>query len=127
MFDDVDCSSNPCDSISLFTSLYLLISQIQTDDVSQQLLLNRRSGSVDTLFATELEKFRPFQNRLQTAIDHEKSTLQELTDLLEKLTEQKGAKETQSKWDGAERRIKDLNGRLGKAIVDYQEVKTGLR
>lgn len=114
-------------SRSLADRLLSLLCKIQTDDVSQQLLLNRRSGSVDTLFATELEKFRPFQNRLQTAIDHEKSTLQELTDLLERLTEQKGAKETQAKWEGAERRIKELNGRLGKAIVDYQEVKTSLR
>ena len=100
---------------------------VQTDDVSQQLLLNRRTQGVEpSLFATELEKFRPFQNRLAQAIEHEKATLNEITETLGRLTSHSAAKETQARWDTAERRVRELTGRLGRAMVDYQEVRSGL-
>ena len=101
---------------------------IQTDDVSQLLLLNRRTNGVEpSLFATELEKFRPFQNRLNAAVEHERTTLQEITDTLDRLTAHPGARETQAKWDGAQRRVRELSSKLGRAMVDYQEVRSGLR
>lgn len=100
---------------------------MQTDDPSHLLLVNRRNRNIEpSLFDTELEKYVPYQSRLSTAIDHEHATLGELARLLETLSSQKGARETQAKWDGAERRIKELNTRLGRTMTDYQEVKRGL-
>lgn len=104
------------------------ISQIRSDDPSQALLINRRNaGGESSLFASELEKFRPYQSRLSTAIDHEKATLHEIAGLLEDLTNMKGARETEEQWKGAEKRVRELGTRLSKAVGGYQEVKKGLR
>lgn len=104
------------------------LSQIKTDDPSQALLINRRNaGGESSLFASELEKFRPYQTRLSTAIDHEKTTIDELVRLLDDLTNLKGARETEERWKGAERRVRELGTKLSKAFGEYQEVKKGLQ
>ncbi|KAI0267491.1 BRO1-like domain-containing protein [Gloeopeniophorella convolvens] len=46
--------------------------KIQSDDVSHLLLLNRRNPNVEpTIFASELEKFRPYQQRLSQTMHHQ--------------------------------------------------------
>ncbi|KAH8112835.1 BRO1-domain-containing protein [Phellopilus nigrolimitatus] len=66
--------------------------KIQTDDVSHLLLLNRRNQAVEpTLFAAELEKFKPYQSRLAATVQYEQVALLEITQL----------------WKG----LKDLAGR----------------
>src|SRR6266576_1776985 len=53
--------------------------QIQADDVSHLLLLNKRNTGVEpALFAAELEKFRPYQQRLSATVHHQELALQEL-------------------------------------------------
>jgi hypothetical protein len=49
--------------------------QIQADDVSH--LLNRRNPGFETaLFTAELEKFRPYQQRLASTVHHQEVALQ---------------------------------------------------
>ncbi|CDZ97411.1 Predicted signal transduction protein [Phaffia rhodozyma] len=101
---------------------------IQNDDVSQQLLVNRRAHGVEpTLFATELEKFKPFRTRLDHTIEQEKSTLKETSQLLDDLNELRGARQTQDRWARAERAVKDLTARLKGQAEDYKEANSALR
>lgn len=132
--DELKHLVRPCLSMSGLADCYFLllicisILQIQNDDVSQQLLVNRRAhGGEPTLFAAELEKFKPFQNRLDNTIEHEKSTLKEISQFLDDLTGLKGARETQDQWQSAEQNVKELTRKLGRQLEDYREASSALR
>jgi len=105
----------------------------QTDDVSQLLLLQRRAGPTgadegySALFAQALEKFRPFQTRLASAIEHEGATLEELSKLLEQLQGVKGAKRIAEDFHKAEKAVAGLKARIGGEIADYREVRRALK
>jgi hypothetical protein len=101
--------------------------KIQTDDVSHLLLLNRRNPNVEpTIFASELEKFRPYQQRLSQAVHHQQSTIQETTQLWRALKDLAGRGEGARKWDERERRKKETVQRFNQASERYMEVRDGL-
>ncbi|KAI0366555.1 BRO1-domain-containing protein [Pilatotrama ljubarskyi] len=101
--------------------------KVQQDDVSHLLLLNRRNTGVEsTLFAGELEKFRPYQQRLSATVHHEQVTLQELTQLWRGLREMAGRGAGAKKWEERERRKKDTVRRFSRARDVYMEVRDGL-
>ncbi|KAI0357752.1 BRO1-domain-containing protein [Trametes cingulata] len=101
--------------------------KVQQDDVSHLLLLNRRNTGVEsTLFAGELEKFRPYQQRLAATVHHEQLTLQELTQLWRGLREMAGRGAGAKKWEERERRKKDTVRRFSRARDVYMEVRDGL-
>jgi hypothetical protein len=107
-------------------ALTLLPSQIQTDDVSHLLLLNRRNTNVEpTIFASELEKFRPYQQRLSQTVHHQQSTIQEITQLWRALKDM-GGRTGARKWDERERRKKETVRRFTQAGERYMEVRDGL-
>ncbi|KAJ3483861.1 hypothetical protein NLI96_g6024 [Meripilus lineatus] len=89
--------------------------KVQTDDVSHLLLVNRRSPGIESsLFAQELEKFRPFQQRLSATIHHEQLAIQELTSLWRGLRDLAGRGAGARKWEERERRKKDTIRRFSK-------------
>ena len=101
---------------------------MQNDDVSHLLLLNRRNAGVEpTLFANELEKFRPYQQRLAATLHAQQATLQEVAQLWKSLKDKgvkgKGAK----KWEDRERRVNDLVKRFAVARETYLEVSDGIQ
>jgi len=101
--------------------------QIQTDDVSHLLLLNRRNTGVETtLFANELEKFRPYQQRLGSAVHHQQVTLQEVTGLWRKLRDHASRGPGAKKWEEREKRKKDAIKRFSRARDGYMEVRDGI-
>jgi hypothetical protein len=101
--------------------------KIQTDDVSHLLLLNRRNPNVEpTIFASELEKFRPYQQRLSQTVHHQQSTIQEITQLWRALKDLAGRGEGARKWDERERRKKETVRRFSQASERYMEVRDGL-
>ncbi|KAH8922956.1 BRO1-domain-containing protein [Atractiella rhizophila] len=101
--------------------------KIQADDISHILILNRKSPSVEpSLFSTELEKFRPHQNRIAEAIKQQKAALSQLNTEWKTLVESKKGKEVQSKWKEVERRRKELIGRCKHAKEGYWDVRAGL-
>jgi len=98
------------------------------DDISHLLILNKKSQNIEPqLFATELEKFSPYRNRITASIHHQQALLQELTANFKSLMESDEAKTLQTRWDHAERRRRDVCDRLRKAKDSYFEVKEGLR
>ncbi|KIK68316.1 hypothetical protein GYMLUDRAFT_80796 [Collybiopsis luxurians FD-317 M1] len=102
--------------------------KIQTDDVSHLLLLNRRNSSVEpALFASELEKFRPFQQRIGTTVHHQEACLQEIAGLWKRLTSaSKGRGGFFRKWEEREKRKKETVERFERVREGYMEVRDGL-
>ncbi|KAI0313230.1 BRO1-like domain-containing protein [Amylostereum chailletii] len=101
--------------------------KIQTDDVSHLLLLNRRNPNVEpTIFASELEKFRPYQQRLNQTIHHQQAVLQEVSQLWKALKDLAGRGEGARKWEERERRKKETVRRFSQARDGYMEVRDGL-
>ncbi|TFK75559.1 BRO1-domain-containing protein [Pluteus cervinus] len=101
--------------------------KIQTDDVSHLLLLNRRNSGVEpTLFAAELEKFRPYQQRLAATIHHQEVAINEVSTLWKSLRDLAGRGPGARRWEDREKRKKDVVRRFSVARDRYMEVRDGL-
>ncbi|WRT68646.1 uncharacterized protein IL334_005625 [Kwoniella shivajii] len=101
--------------------------KIQNDDVSNLLLLNRRSSGVEPqLFAAELEKFRPYQSRLAAAVQASTSILQELEMLVRQVEKGKGVKELQKGNKDRSKRIREWERKLIEAGEGWAEIQAGL-
>ena len=100
--------------------------KIQNDDVSSLLLLNRRSSDVEPqLFASELEKFRPYQGRIGAAVQAANDTLKDLSDMIENVGRGKGVREKQKGQKERQRRVRDWERQLESAGEKYSEVRAG--
>jgi len=102
--------------------------KVQSDDISHLLVLNRgKGGGGDTsLFANELEKFRPHQQRLSQTVTTQQTILTEINQLFKQLTESPQAKETLMRWESIEKSKKTLVNRFGRVVQVYQDVKLAL-
>ncbi|KAJ8075939.1 bck1-like resistance to osmotic shock [Marasmius tenuissimus] len=101
--------------------------KVQTDDVSHLLLLNRRNTGVEpTLFAAELEKFRPYQHRLAGTVQHQEATIAEIKSLYKKLKDLAGRGPGARKWEDREKQKKNVTRRFQRARDGYMEARDGL-
>ncbi|EKM78339.1 hypothetical protein AGABI1DRAFT_121445 [Agaricus bisporus var. burnettii JB137-S8] len=101
--------------------------KIQTDDVSHLLLLNRRNSGVEpTLFASELEKFRPYQQRLASSVHAQEVVLQEVSTLWKGLKDLAGRGPGARRWEEREKKKKDTVRRFSRARDGYMEVRDGI-
>ncbi|WWC71341.1 uncharacterized protein I206_105295 [Kwoniella pini CBS 10737] len=101
--------------------------KVQNDDVSNLLLLNRRSTGVEPqLFAAELEKFRPYQSRLAAAIQASSSILTELEMLVRQVEKGKGVKELQRSNKDRSKRVREWERKLIEAGEGWAEIQAGL-
>lgn len=101
--------------------------KVQNDDVSHLLLLNRRTSGIEpTLFANELEKFRPYQSRLASTTHAQQATLQEIAQLWKNLKDKGGKGKGAKKWEEREKRVHALVKRFGIAREGYLEVSDGV-
>jgi tyrosine-protein phosphatase non-receptor type 23 len=92
------------------------------------LLINQRNTGVEpTLFATELEKFRPYQSRLAATIHAQQVTLQEITQLWKTLKVKGGSGKGVRKWEERQKRTNDLIKRFASAREGYLEVRDGIQ
>ena len=100
--------------------------QLQNDDVSNLLLLNRRSQHVEPhLFASELEKFRPFQGRIGAAIQASSSITHDLEALVRQVEKGKGVKERGKSQKERQRRVREWERHLQSIGESYEEVRAG--
>lgn len=101
--------------------------KIQADDVSHLLLLHRRNAGVEpALFATELEKFRPYQQRLAATAHHQQVTLQEIQSLWKGLRDLASRGPGVKKWEEQEKKKKDVVRRFSRARDGYMDVREGI-
>ncbi|KAJ7768462.1 BRO1-domain-containing protein, partial [Mycena metata] len=101
--------------------------KIHNDDVSHLLLLNRRNTGVEpTLFAAELEKFRPYQQRLAATIHHQEIALQDVAARWKMLKDLTDFRSPARKWDEKEKKRKEGVRRFARAREGYEEVRDGL-
>lgn len=101
--------------------------RIHNDDISQLLIVNRRAQNVEpSLFAAELEKFRPHQARLAATIQAQQNTMEVIQLTFNKLTSGKKGQEIQTRWAKTDRARKELTARFQRAYDSYREIRTGV-
>lgn len=107
--------------------LHDLKERVHNDDISQLLILNRKSQNVEpTLFAAELEKFRPHQARIQATIALQQSTMQQVQSVFAQLSSGKKGKEIQERYTKVERTKREMIARYKRAHDAYLEIRTGI-
>ncbi len=109
------------------TTLTDMKDKIQKDDISQVLVINRRnSGAAPQIFAQELEKFKPYQQRIALCNDGQQRTLAELTSKWKQLNEGQLAKQLQRKFKDTEGARRKLVEQLRSARDAYGEVRNAV-
>ena len=102
--------------------------QTMQDDISQLLILNKKAVNIEQqIFSSELEKFRPHQQRISASIHQQQQVIQELTAAFKAVMDGEEAQKLQKKWDAAERQQRNAVERFNKAQAGYFETKEGLR
>lgn len=95
--------------------------------MSNLLLLNRRSQNVEPqLFASELEKFRPYQSRLAAAVNASKQIVTELEGIVARVEKGQGVRRHARSDKERAKRLRDWERNLEKAGAQHAEVVAGL-
>ncbi|KAN0063564.1 bck1-like resistance to osmotic shock [Thecaphora frezii] len=101
--------------------------KIQTDDISQLLVLNRRSQNVEpAIFAAELEKFKAHQNRLAVSVHHQQVVVGEVTQAYQELRQLAAAQRLERAWADKERWRSALVAKLKRAKEGHAEVRAAV-
>ncbi|KAI7904258.1 BRO1-like domain-containing protein [Cokeromyces recurvatus] len=96
------------------------------DDISQILILNKKANVEQHIFASELEKYRPHQQRITATIQHQQTVIKELTAAFKSLMEGEEARNLQLQYDKAERLRRNLTADFSEANSIYNEIREGL-
>jgi len=102
--------------------------KVHNDDISQILILNKKSiSSYETqLFQQELEKFRPHQNRLLQANHKQSSLMKELTASFNTLLQDKRVRSEQSKYEAIQRTRSSVINKYKRAYQEFLDLEAGL-
>ncbi|PKS08960.1 hypothetical protein jhhlp_003573 [Lomentospora prolificans] len=102
--------------------------KVHNDDISQILILNKKSiQNYETqLFQAELEKFRPYQLRLLSANHKQSALMKELTTTFNILLQDKRVRSEQSKYEGVQRQRASVVNRYKRAYQEFLDLVAGL-
>jgi hypothetical protein len=102
---------------------------VHTDDISQVLILNKKSiSNYETqLFEQELEKFRPYQNLLLQANVKQSQLMKELTTTFNALLQDKRVRSEQSKYEAIQRQRSSVINRYKRAYQEFLDLEAGLQ
>lgn len=102
--------------------------QVHNDDISNVLILNKKSiaGQESHLFETELEKFRPHQNRLLQTTHKQSSLMKELTKMYGDLLQDKRVRAEQSKYESITRQRNTVMARYKKVYEAFHGLLSGI-
>jgi len=78
------------------------------------------------LFASELEKFSPYQDRISAALGSQSGLIDEMAVLIKQAESGRGVREAQRKLGGAAQRRDDLDRRFRAAYEGYMDARTDL-
>ncbi|KAH6659823.1 BRO1-like domain-containing protein [Truncatella angustata] len=103
--------------------------KVHNDDISQILILNKKSipNYEQQLFQSELEKFRPHQNRLLQANHKQSSLMKELTATFNNLLQDKRVRSEQSKYEAIQRQRATVVNRFKRAYQEFLDLEAGLQ
>ncbi|KAH7160231.1 BRO1-like domain-containing protein [Dactylonectria estremocensis] len=103
--------------------------KVHNDDISQILILNKKSiSNYETqLFEQELEKFRPHQNRLLQANHKQSSLMKELTSTFNKLLQDKRVQSEQNKYENIQRHRSTVINKYKRAYQEFLDLEAGLQ
>ncbi|KAL4874601.1 BRO1-like domain-containing protein [Aspergillus karnatakaensis] len=102
--------------------------KVHTDDISNVLILNKKSitGQETQLFDAELEKFRPHQNRLLQANHKQTALMKELTKTYGDLLQDKRVRAEQSKYETITRQRNSVMARYKKIYDSFNNLRSGI-
>ncbi|KAJ9102499.1 hypothetical protein QFC21_002899 [Naganishia friedmannii] len=129
LVDDVEANMKRLEAVRAEQKEVLsdLKQKVQADDVSHLLLLNRRNTDASpTLFATELEKFKPYQARLSAACQAQRDVVDDVARLCAKIEALPGFRKLLADKDGRGRRTEAMVARFRDAVVGYEDVRAGV-
>ncbi|TGJ83256.1 hypothetical protein E0Z10_g5509 [Xylaria hypoxylon] len=103
--------------------------KVHNDDISQILILNKKAISAfeNELFQSELEKFRPHQNRLLQANHKQSALMKELTASFNSLLQDKRVRAEQSKYEAIQRQRNSVVNRYKRAYQEFLDLESGLQ
>ncbi|KAF2424450.1 vacuolar protein-sorting protein bro1 [Tothia fuscella] len=102
--------------------------KVHNDDISNVLILNKKSISNqdNQIFKTELEKFRPHQNRILQANHKQTSLLKELTRAYDILLQDKRVRAEHSKFEAFSRQRNTALQKYRRVYQAFNDLVTGL-
>ncbi|KAK5138217.1 hypothetical protein LTR08_004913 [Meristemomyces frigidus] len=102
--------------------------KIHNDDISNVLILNKKAitNQEAALFKSELEKFRPHQNRILQANHKQSSLMKELTRTYGDLLQDKRVRSEQNKYEAFSRQRNAVLSRYRKVYQAYLDLQAGL-
>ena len=102
--------------------------QIHSDDISNVLILNKKAitNQEAALFKSELEKFRPHQNRILQANHKQSSLMKELTRTYGDLLQDKRVRSEQNKYEAFSRQRNAVLSKYRKVYQAYSDLQSGL-
>ncbi|KAF2774393.1 BRO1-domain-containing protein [Teratosphaeria nubilosa] len=102
--------------------------KIHNDDISNVLILNKKaiSNQEAALFKSELEKFRPHQNRIIQANHKQSSLMKELTRTYGDLLQDKRVRSEQNKYESFSRQRNAVLSKYRKVFQAYTDLQAGL-
>jgi hypothetical protein len=101
--------------------------QVHNDDISSVLILNKKAMSQENqLFKTELEKFRPHQQRLLQAQHKQHSLMKELTRTYSDLLSDKRVRQEQNKYEAFSRQRGTVMSKYKKVHQALMDLQAGL-
>lgn len=105
------------------------MNQAHEDDISQILILNKKSiaNYEQQLFQSELEKYRPYQNRLVQATHKQAALLKELRAKLNNLLQDKRVRSEQSKYESIQRQRASAINKYKRAYQEFLDLQAGLQ
>ncbi|KAI0404170.1 BRO1-like domain-containing protein [Xylaria palmicola] len=103
--------------------------KVHEDDISQILILNRKAiaSYENDLFQSELEKFRPHQNRLLQANHKQSVLMKELTVSFNNLLQDKRVRAEQSKYEAIQRQRNSVVNKYKRVYQEFLDLESGLQ
>ncbi|KAK1699750.1 BRO1-like domain-containing protein [Colletotrichum godetiae] len=103
--------------------------KVHNDDISEILILNKKSitNYENQLFQSELEKFRPYQNRLLQANHKQSALMKDLTTSFNTLLQDKRVRSEQSKYETVQRQRTSVMNKYKRAYQEFLDLEAGLQ
>ncbi|KAL8709292.1 MAG: hypothetical protein Q9220_005885 [cf. Caloplaca sp. 1 TL-2023] len=102
--------------------------KVQNDDISNVLILNKKSiaNHESQLFQAELEKFRPHQNRLLQGTHKQTAVMKELTKAYGDLLQDKRVRSDQARYESFTRQRNQVLTKYKKVFQSFKSLVDGL-